>query len=232
MPQENLILDYAPPPLTAKFPTTVRVIVLLFILPALALPFAEYIWSISPLEAAERFFRLLKRGGKEDFLWLYMHGLFFFTGIPLVLCHLRLLIFGELSKIEAWLGYIMAALGMAPVVAVMGWFASHIVFSSYDSFRSIRDALPAIVAFAGAVGVIAFGICLVWLLGRRISPGTRVCACLCIPYTTGLLWCAVLFGWDGPKGLYLGYWLSLPVIVGGLIELTTLAVMAFRRRVG
>jgi len=229
MPQENLILDYAPPPMMVKFPTIVRVIVLLFILPALALPFVEYVWSISPLEAAEWFFERLVRDWHEE-LWLYMHGLFFFTGVPLVLCHLRLLIFGELSRIEARLGYIMAALGMAPVVAVMGWLAIHVFSFWYDGTRSMRDVQPVIVMLAVSTGVIAFGVCVVWLLGRRISHGTRVCGCLCIPYATGLLWCAVSFGWAGSRDLYLGYWLSLPVMVGGLIEITTLAVMAFRGR--
>ncbi|MCL2640824.1 MAG: hypothetical protein FWD53_08270 [Phycisphaerales bacterium] len=46
MSQENLVLDYASSQsATVKFPTTVRVIVLLFILPTLALPFVEYTGS-------------------------------------------------------------------------------------------------------------------------------------------------------------------------------------------
>jgi len=83
--------------------------------------------------------------------------------------------------------------------------------------------------------LIAFSVCVVWLLGKRISHGTRVCACLCIPYVAGLLSSGIFIGIDAIGGAYsihprlrFGYMLSWLVVVGCLIELTTLAVMAFR----
>ncbi|MCL2648548.1 MAG: hypothetical protein FWD61_16340 [Phycisphaerales bacterium] len=227
MPKENLILDYSSPPTVVKFPTPIRLIVLLFILPALVLPFVEYAVSIvSPLTAATEFFhRVVLRWTAQIFL--AMLGLPFFVGIPLVLCHLRLLIFGELSKMERWTGFVVAVLGMAPVVAIISYVAIQLFFDHTGHWT--KQEILAIGILVVPAVVIAFGVCVVWLLGKHVSHGTRICACLCITYAMGLIFCAVLIGIYDPKHLSFGYWLSLPVIVGCLIDLTTLAVMAFRR---
>ena len=94
MSQERPILDYASPqPMTAKFPTPIRLTVLLFILPALALPFVEHYFRCTPLHIAGKFFMDIMEIFKENFPGeiglIIMAGLNFFVGIPLVLCHLR-----------------------------------------------------------------------------------------------------------------------------------------------
>ncbi|MCL2645728.1 MAG: hypothetical protein FWD61_01840 [Phycisphaerales bacterium] len=157
MPKENLVLEYAPPPITTTFPTNVRLIVILFLLSALPLPFVLYVSAASPLAAAVWFFREVIDGWNSQ-IWLFMMGLFFFVGIPLVLCHLRLLIFGELSKMEIWGGYIVAALGMAPVAAVMSYFAINLL--DYTGGWTLEGMLaigtlvvPAVVTAFGATVV-------------------------------------------------------------------------------
>jgi len=234
MSQEKPILEYAAPQLfEVKFPTLIHLIVLLLTLPALALPFVgyvRYVEQISPLEAAVEFFRYTSSSSALDLRDLTMPGLFFFVGIPLALCHLRLLIFGELSRIEVWLGYIIAVLGIVPVAWYMGIFAINLF--RYGSGWTVQTLLHVIGPRVLLAGVIAFGFCVVWFLGRRVSHGTRICSCLCILYTAGLLFCVAYIGinrFSLPYYLSFGYALSLPVIVGGLIELTTLSVMAFRR---
>ncbi|MCL2648406.1 MAG: hypothetical protein FWD61_15595 [Phycisphaerales bacterium] len=114
MSQENRVLEYESPlprATEARFPTGVRLIVILCLLPALVLPFVDYAELISPLDIAARFFRqaVHRWDGRTV---IDMLGLYFFVGIPLVLCHLRLLIFGELSKIESWAGYVVVVLGI------------------------------------------------------------------------------------------------------------------------
>jgi len=225
MSQEKPILDYAsPPPTAAKFPTPVRRIVILFLLPALALPFVKYAASDSPLSIVAEALHWTR----PDSAFGIMLGLSFFVGIPLVLCHLRLLAFGELSKIECWAGYAVAALAMAPIVAVLSMIAID-RFTNDLHLWTGRTLLTAQVLTLAAV-VIAFGVCVIWFLGKRVSHGTRICACLSIPYAAGLLFWGILIGIEETRHLQLGYALSLSVIVGTLIELTALAVMAFRGR--
>ncbi|MCL2640818.1 MAG: hypothetical protein FWD53_08240 [Phycisphaerales bacterium] len=218
------ILDYdSSQPTTVKFPTLIRLIVLLFILPALALPFVTFAgypdWS--PMDLVAEFFRAANSWDRFPFFTAM--GLMLFVGIPLVLCHLRVLIFGELSKMEIWAGYIVAALGMASVATFLIALA---IYNFTDLDPTVRYNLPIGTLLVPTV-VIAFGTCVVWFLDKRVSHDTRIGACLCIPYTAGLLFWMIGIGL--PYNLKFGFMLSLPVIVGNLIELTTLAVLAFRR---
>ena len=211
MSQHPPILDYASPSFTAKMklPPTVRLIVLLLILPTLL--------STSLLMAMVEYFDLVS----------LVLGTPFLVGISLVLCHLRLLIFGELSKIERRIGYIVTGLGIVSIAASAGL----VVILAFEKGIGVLDIRLA-VAFATASVVIAFGACVVCFLGKRISHGTQVCACLCISYAACLLLQNIAFGWNDPVNSNLGNWLSLPVIAGCLIEITTLTMMAFRRRTG
>ena len=239
MSQENLILEYGSQPMTVKFPTSVRLIVLLFILPALVLPFVERIGSVSPWdEVANFYYRTDATRWYRVTIGMAAEGLIFFAGIPLVLCHLRLLIFGELSRIERWGGYVVAVLGMAATAIFMKDFAIERLPGSMKGVLMMREWQILIGAFTVPVVVIAFSVCVVWFLGKRVSHGTRVCACLCIPYVAGLLSSGIFIGIDAIGGAYsihprlrFGYMLSWLVVVGCLIELTTLAVMAFGGRV-
>ena len=247
MSKENLILDYASPqPIAVRFPTAVRRIVLLFILPALVLPFVKYgSYSGSPLDATAELFRLITHRWKgypwgDSVYLLAMLGPIFFVGIPLVLYHLRLLIFSKLSKIEIWTGYILAILGMVLIATTLTLMACSdfgIISTTFSRgmylVRLFRQPHVLIVF----TSMIALSIFIVVFLGKRISHDTRVCACLCITYMAGLLLGCMLIeyeivGSDPPHHFNLGFSLSLPVIAGCWIELTTLAVMAFRRRVG
>ncbi|MCL2647508.1 MAG: hypothetical protein FWD61_10975 [Phycisphaerales bacterium] len=240
MSQENLVLEYDSRPIGPRFSTVVRRIVLLFILPALVLPFVEHIGTVSPWDSVANFFY---RTGHDRWnsltISIATDGLIFFVGIPLVLCHLRLLILGELSKMETWAGYVVAVLGMAAVAISLSMIAIDLFPGYTNGTWMMREWLIITGAFMVPAVVIAFGACVVWFLGKRVSHGTRVCACLCIPYAAGLLSCAISIGIGAIGGFYIsypklrfGYTLSLLVIVGTLIELTTLAVMAFRRRTG
>ncbi|MCL2640821.1 MAG: hypothetical protein FWD53_08255 [Phycisphaerales bacterium] len=238
MSQEKPILDYASPPIVAKveFPTFVRRIVLLLILPALALPFVEHIES-SPLDDVINDFHWAKYYADNLVFCIIlcisaiMRALFFFAGIVAALCYLRVRISGELSKVEIWVGYVVAGLGMASVMWTLFRAVDfiRIVFEAYGYERALTVQhlgewiVPAVV--------LAFGTFVVWSLGKRISHATRICACLCIPYA------AHLANWEWVITVtpcYWQYWgifdvLALSVIVGCLIELTTLAVLAFRR---
>jgi len=238
MPQENPILDYASPPIvaTVKFPTFVRLVVLLLILPALAMPFVTF-WGASPLNTAADFFGLMHyfpgmslEAFSEMAVGWGIFGLNVFVGIPLVLCHLRVLVFGELSRVERWVGYVVAILGTAPAVMVMSSLVIRFLYASkhvhFAFFRKMQLSSVALLVVYAVV--IAFGAVVVWFLGRRISHGTRICACLCIPYTAGLLALAMCIADDShPCGS--SYLLLVSVIVGCLIEIATLTVMAFRR---
>ena len=251
MSQEKLVLEYASSqPAVVRFPTVVRVIVLLFILPALVLPFVEHLKSAPPLYHVVYFFR---RPSYGDFFGVFpfMLCLNFFVGIPLVLCHLRLLIFGEFSRIERWGGYAVAFLGMACVATALSLFAVR-AFQYYKDITTYKDiATEEMLLIAGIfilpVVVIAFGTIAVCFLGKRVSHGTRICACLCISYVAELLCymaydgymtyslsCLTFLTHHSPKKFwdYVTFRYALPwlVIVGCLIEVTTLAVMAFRRR--
>jgi len=234
MSQQNpILLDYAPPSqMTVKFPTPIRLIALLFILPALALPFVKYAGSDSPLDLIMENFPRLAAGNRTHPLWI-MAGLCFCAGIPLLLCHLRLLIFGELSKIETWAGYGVAFLGMGPAVMVLSVFTFD-CFTNYIGLYIVHESLRLTIGALMVVAaiVIVFGARAVWLLGKRISHGTRICACLSISCVAPLLLFGILVGVhtiSRSERLRLGYWLSLLVIAGCLIELTTLAVMALRK---
>jgi len=261
MSQQNPILDYASSPTvaTAKFPTSVRLIVLLFILPAVMLPLVVYYKTETPLQTVVWFFPWREwrdwwngggggwSGGWSGYRWHHFvhvasHGLHFLVGIPLVLCHLRLLISGKLSKIEIRVGYIAAAFGMIPVTTAISLTTINLFLGNY---RWIYDPiLWTTVELLPPAIVIAFGTYAVCRLGKRISHGTRICAYLCISYAAGLLHLSVRTMLHSPQCFeprYVfyslknawwtcGYVIALVVIVGCLIELTTLAVMAFRRR--
>ncbi|MCL2641355.1 MAG: hypothetical protein FWD53_10950 [Phycisphaerales bacterium] len=239
MPTSPPILDYASPPVVAKveFPTFVRLVVLLFIVPALAMPFVTF-GGTSPLNTVADFFQMsydclktdLKAFSEMATGW-GVFGLNIFVGIPLVLCHLRVLIFGKLSRIESWAGYVVAILGTAPAVMVMSSLVIRFLYASKHAhlYAFFRKMLLWSVGFLVVYAVvIAFGAVVVWFLGRRVSHGTRICACLCIPYMAGLLALALCFV-DSPYPCGSSYLLLLSVIVGCLIEIATLAVMAFRR---
>jgi len=221
---------------------SVRLVVLLFVLPAVVLPFVKHVGTESPWDDVANFFQQ-----PGHYRWnsvtisVATGGLIFFVGIPLVLCHLRLLIFGELSKIEVWIGRVVAFLGMAAVMTSLCMFAIYF----YPAFMDGVWPMQIWLILAGSLlvvpaVVIALGVCIVWFLGKRVSQGTRICACLCIPYVAGLLssrlciGIVTIGGFDflGSLKLRVGYTLSWLVIVGCLIELTALAVMAFRRRGG
>jgi len=126
-------------------------------------------------------------------------------------------------------GYIVAALGAMLVMAMLSLFAIQVFNHTalHSAFWKIYRT--GIVLCAGAAVVIAVGAVVVWFLGNRVSHGTRICACLCIPYMMKLFINAVAYTIPTFYGFYFGYTLSLLVIVGCLIEITTLAVMAFRR---
>ena len=223
MSQENPILEYASPPITAKvkFPTAVRVVVLLLIWPALVLPFVKclsiYCQPMSPLEAMVVGFHMITP---------FFLGLYFLMGIPLVLCHLGMLISEKFVGAVSAIGYVVAFLATVPLVLFLLWIPINI---ATDQHVYMPFVIVAIVAFTVSASVIGLGSFALWFLGWRISDGTRVCTCLCIPYATVLLLCVVGFV-DGSIGRYVGYWLSLPVVVGCLIEIATLTVMAFRQR--
>ncbi|MCL2648667.1 MAG: hypothetical protein FWD61_16970 [Phycisphaerales bacterium] len=233
MHKENLILDYdSSPPTATKIPTIIQLIVLLFILPALAQPFVAYVGTRSPLNNVIEFFRLMNYDWYA-FSSLALFGLMFCMGIPLVHCHLRALIFGELSKIEIWAGYIVATFGM--VFAVEGLRYSAITLYLYEREWVLEQKLDLLALIVPTV-VLAFGVFIVWLLGKRISHDTRVCACLCIPYVVSLLHWVIydvnswLIDEIGRWSFSLGLAISLSVIVGTLIEITTLTVMAFQQQ--
>ncbi|MCL2648338.1 MAG: hypothetical protein FWD61_15235 [Phycisphaerales bacterium] len=234
MSKGNLVLDYASQPIAApvKFPTVVRLIVLLFILPALVLPFVGHPNWPSPLQALAVAFQREWMGDHKQMICFYTMVLSGFVGIPLVLCHLRVLIFGELSRIEVWAGYVVAFLGMASVATCLSLFANHLL-SSLD--QRVRSLWP-IVHLSMPTVAIAFGTFVVWSLGKRISHSTRICAGLSITYAASLLlWVMACSGFQQNLMAFIhvrtfSHALTLLVIVGTLVEITTLAVVAFRWR--
>jgi len=229
MSRENRILEYASPSPTimVKFPTVVRVIVLLFLFPTLVIPLLAYMARTPPLAAAAEFFsQVMEHFASPDILVV--------LGFPLVLCHVRLF-FGELSRVEVWVGYAVAALGIVSFAIGVSRGIIHYL-PGYKHYE-MSFIMPIIAGYIVPAVVIALGACVVWILGKRVSHGTRICACLCILSAAGWLSQAVypyatfLFGGD-PR-IYQYFRLSDKlhigaVIVGNLIELTTLAVMAFR----
>ena len=227
MEKETPILDYASQRIAAaKFPTVVRVIVLLLLSPALVQPFLEYTDLFSPLSDAAEFFSQIAAGHWKGEFGRSVLGLNFFIGIPLVLYHLRMLIFGELSRMESWVGYIAVFLGMAFAVITLGISVRYLLDFSRTWGRGEWSLMWVYMVF---VVVIAFGACVVGFLGKRASHGMRIGAFLCVLFAANLLFCAIGFGINAGR-LYLGYALALPVLAGTLLELTTLTVLAFRRR--
>ena len=234
MPKENPVLDYDSQPIAARFPTVLRLVVLLFMLPALVGPFVPYAQAKSP-EIRSLVGELVDMATYsssyiETFFGLLLFSPFVFAGIPLVLYQFRMLNFGKLSKTEIVIGYVLAGLYMLPVVPILLVIAAGFIMNDLG-YEDISYLLGYGVAFAAPTVVIVFGVLVFWFLGKRISPSTRACACMCVSYGTFLLLAALAVGTElGFSNLRIGYALSLPVIAGALIELTTLGVLAFHRR--
>ena len=226
----SLVLDYASqPPIELRVPMVVRLIMLLFLLPSLMIPFVNYAHSTSLMG--------FLWGETDSYLdrssnllaWLPVWGPLVFTGFLLVFYQLRMLIYGRLSIIEIGIGYTMATLYVMPVVGLLLMVVSSSIV--YDHFRKKYMFEFGAICVVPIV-VIVFSFLVFLFLGKRISHSTRACACMCISYGAIVLLATMAF-WIQPGfsvGLNIGYAISLSVIIGALIELTTLAVLAFRRR--
>ena len=224
-----MILDYDSQPIVPEIPTVLRRIAILLMLPSLVLPFVNYADSVSPMEvlaevAAEPW------GNPLLPLLLLLAALVPFAGIPLVFYNLRMLISGRLSKVEVWVGYVIAGLCVVPVIIFL-------VVAAFDgpgswAHCSTSELLLNVAILVVPIVVLTLSILLFGLLGKHMSHSVRACACMCVSYGTFLLLCAFFFGGTPHPvvELNIGYALSLPVIVGCLIELTMLAMTTFRRQ--
>jgi hypothetical protein len=189
-----------------------RWIMLAASLPSAIVPFAPFVYDVSPLEAAQHMFD----DSEFDAIALSLLGLAFFAALPALAWRamlVRRLTMGRRAR------------GVILLIAVPFWIAMvwvNILWcrSMIEDMRDDLDlplALANVWPFALSIPLACIALLIAWRLHRKSETDRAILIVLTIPFLTTATSCLLGFREDDWQ---FGYWLSMYVAFLWLAELT------------